>query len=61
MGVGGSFDYLSGDIVRAPGFIRALGLEWLFRLARQPWRWKRQLALVEFIWLVLKEKFGTTK
>jgi N-acetylglucosaminyldiphosphoundecaprenol N-acetyl-beta-D-mannosaminyltransferase len=56
MGVGGAFDYISGNIARAPKFIRSLGLEWLYRLVRQPWRWKRQLALWEFIWLVLKEK-----
>lgn len=56
IGVGGSFDYLSGAVMRAPGFVRAAGFEWLFRLIRQPWRWKRQLALLEFIWMVVKEK-----
>jgi N-acetylglucosaminyldiphosphoundecaprenol N-acetyl-beta-D-mannosaminyltransferase len=56
MGVGGSFDYISGKIPRAPGFLRVVGLEWFYRLAKQPWRWKRQLALVEFLGLVLKEK-----
>lgn len=57
MGVGGAFDYLSGNIHRAPYIIRAMGLEWLYRLMRQPWRIKRQLALVEFIYLILKERF----
>lgn len=57
MGVGGSFDYLSGTVPRAPKLLRAFGLEWLFRLLRQPWRWRRQLALFGFIWLVLKEVF----
>lgn len=56
MGVGGSFDYLGGKVVRAPLFLRNLGLEWLFRLCVQPWRIKRQRALLEFIYLVLKEK-----
>lgn len=56
MGVGGAFDYLSGNIVRAPKVVRALGLEWLFRLIRQPWRIRRQLALLKFVWLVLKER-----
>lgn len=56
IGVGGAFDYIGGKIPRAPGFIRNMGLEWLFRLIAQPWRIKRQLALLEFIWLVLKEK-----
>ena len=60
MGVGGSFDYISGKIPRAPKIIQAIGLEWLYRLLRQPWRWKRQLALVEFIWLVIKEKLSIT-
>jgi N-acetylglucosaminyldiphosphoundecaprenol N-acetyl-beta-D-mannosaminyltransferase len=55
MGVGGTFDYLSGEVVRAPFILRALGLEWLFRLFVQPWRWRRQIALVEFCLLVLRE------
>lgn len=41
MGVGGSFDFLTGRLKRAPGFFRALGLEWLWRLILQPWRWQR--------------------
>lgn len=41
IGVGGTFDYLSGNVQRAPRWLRAIGLEWLFRLLRQPWRWKR--------------------
>lgn len=56
MGVGGSFDYIAGEVVRAPYFIRSIGFEWLYRLIRQPWRLKRQLALIEFIFLVLKHK-----
>ncbi len=55
MGVGGAFDYLSGKVHRAPGVFRAMGLEWLFRLMTQPWRIKRQLALVEFLILIGKE------
>ncbi len=55
MGVGGSFDFLGGRVPRAPVFLRRLGLEWLFRLFIQPWRWRRQLRLIEFIWLVIKE------
>ena len=53
MGVGGAFDYLSGDIARAPLFLRKLGLEWLFRLVRQPWRLKRFYSLVRFTFLIL--------
>lgn len=55
MGVGGAFDYLSGRVPRAPLPIRLIGFEWLFRLIIQPWRIKRQPALLEFIRLVLKE------
>ncbi len=57
MGVGGAFDYLSGTVVRAPEWVRKAGFEWLFRLVVQPWRLKRQLALLQFIYLVLREKF----
>jgi N-acetylglucosaminyldiphosphoundecaprenol N-acetyl-beta-D-mannosaminyltransferase len=41
IGVGGTIDYLSGDVRRAPSWLRALGLEWLWRLLRQPWRASR--------------------
>lgn len=57
IGVGGAFDYLSGSVPRAPKILRNVGLEWVFRLLIQPWRWKRQLALIEFIYLVFKERF----
>src|SRR6266511_869436 len=52
-GVGGVFNYLSGDIPRAPGWLRRLHLEWLHRLITQPWRWRRQLALPQFAMLAL--------
>jgi N-acetylglucosaminyldiphosphoundecaprenol N-acetyl-beta-D-mannosaminyltransferase len=61
MGVGGAFDYLSGKVVRAPKLIRAIGLEWFFRLCVQPWRFKRQLALITFLFLILKVRFTTKK
>lgn len=53
MGVGGAFDYLSGRILRAPIWIRELGFEWLFRLAVQPWRIRRQLVLLKYLWLII--------
>lgn len=53
MAVGGSFDYLLGLVPRAPKSIQNMGLEWLFRLVYQPWRWKRQLKLLSFCRLVL--------
>lgn len=55
MGVGGAFDYLSGVVPRAPEWMRSLGFEWLFRLAVQPWRIKRQLALGQYILYLLAE------
>jgi N-acetylglucosaminyldiphosphoundecaprenol N-acetyl-beta-D-mannosaminyltransferase len=56
MGVGGSFDYISGAVPRAPGWLQRLNLEWLFRLVRQPWRWRRQRALISYVWRVLRER-----
>lgn len=56
MGVGGAFDYISGEVIRAPFLIRAVGFEWLFRLIKQPWRWRRQLALLKFVWLLIGER-----
>lgn len=41
MGVGGSFDFLTGRIKRAPRVFQRLGFEWLWRLGQQPHRWKR--------------------
>lgn len=41
MGVGGSFDFLAGKLPRAPLWLRTIGLEWLWRLIKQPRRWKR--------------------
>jgi len=41
MGVGGSFDFLTGQLPRAPQGLRKIGLEWLWRLIKQPKRWKR--------------------
>jgi N-acetylglucosaminyldiphosphoundecaprenol N-acetyl-beta-D-mannosaminyltransferase len=55
MGVGGSFDYLVKPGLRAPIWVQGLQLEWLWRLVSQPWRIKRQLSLVKFVWLSFKE------
>lgn len=59
IGVGGTFDYLSGEVRQAPRFVSDLGMEWLFRLIVQPWRAKRQLRLLKFSYLVLKEKISS--
>jgi N-acetylglucosaminyldiphosphoundecaprenol N-acetyl-beta-D-mannosaminyltransferase len=55
MGVGGSFDFISGIVPRAPFLVRWAGLEWLFRLIVQPWRVKRQLKLFTFLKMVVNE------
>lgn len=57
MVVGGAFDILLGRLQRAPLWMRSLGLEWLYRLIQEPWRAGRQVALVEFVGLVVKELF----
>ncbi|MCL2376051.1 MAG: WecB/TagA/CpsF family glycosyltransferase [Defluviitaleaceae bacterium] len=56
IGVGGSFDVLSGKLRRAPKFFQKLGLEWLFRLLRQPSRLWRQRVLAKFMLLVIYKK-----
>lgn len=55
MAIGGSVDFLTGKTTRAPEIMQKGGLEWLYRLARQPWRWRRQLALGKFLGLVAEE------
>jgi N-acetylglucosaminyldiphosphoundecaprenol N-acetyl-beta-D-mannosaminyltransferase len=58
MGVGGAFDFITGVAVRAPRWMQRLGLEWLHRLYREPWRWRRMLALPRFVGLVIMRKLG---
>lgn len=54
-GVGGSFDVISGNLKRAPEAFQKLGMEWLYRLAKEPWRWKRQMDLPKFLLKTLKK------
>ncbi|MGB7563313.1 MAG: WecB/TagA/CpsF family glycosyltransferase [Prochlorococcaceae cyanobacterium] len=54
MGVGGSFDVWSGQKKRAPSWMGALHIEWLYRLLKEPTRWRRMLSLPAFAWAVLK-------
>ena len=56
MGVGGSFDVLSGRIPRAPLWMQRHGMEWIYRSIKQPNRAFRTLALFYFIWLVILGK-----
>lgn len=55
MAVGGSFDFIFGKVARAPSALQHFGLEWLWRLCLQPWRWRRQLNLLRFISLLFRE------
>lgn len=52
LGVGGTLDFLAGRVPRAPRWVRRARLEWLFRLIRQPWRWRRQLRAARYFPLV---------
>jgi N-acetylglucosaminyldiphosphoundecaprenol N-acetyl-beta-D-mannosaminyltransferase len=58
VGVGGAFDFIAGRVPRAPRWMRRFGLEWLYRLVKEPWRWRRQLVLPAFAGLVVKDRFG---
>ncbi|MCA9891474.1 MAG: WecB/TagA/CpsF family glycosyltransferase [Anaerolineae bacterium] len=51
MGVGGALDFIAGIVPRAPQQMRDLGLEWLYRLYKQPWRIRRMLRLPVFVML----------
>lgn len=56
MGIGGSLDFIAGVVPRAPEAWRRMGVEWLYRLIRQPWRWRRMLRLPAFLLLALMER-----
>jgi len=49
MGVGGTYDVFTGHVTRAPRIWQRLGLEWLYRLIRQPSRLRRQLKLLRYL------------
>jgi len=65
IGVGGTLDFLSGAVHRAPAWVQRAGFEWLYRLLREPWRWRRQLALPRFAWRVAmagaRQRLGTRR
>ncbi|WP_084654240.1 WecB/TagA/CpsF family glycosyltransferase [Paenibacillus zanthoxyli] len=60
MGVGGSFDVISGRAKRAPLTFQKLRLEWFYRLLKEPTRYKRMLALPKFAVKVMREKDRVT-
>lgn len=56
LGVGGAFDFVAGEVPRAPRWMRDHALEWLYRLYKQPWRWRRMLRLPRFVWAVIRHR-----
>ena len=56
IGVGGSFDVMSGNVKRAPKIFIKLGLEWFYRLITQPTRIGRMMVLPLFMLVVIKNK-----
>lgn len=63
MGVGGTFDVVSGKVRRAPKWMQQRGLEWLFRLLQEPRRmWRRYLVTnTRFIGMLVRERWGTSQ
>jgi N-acetylglucosaminyldiphosphoundecaprenol N-acetyl-beta-D-mannosaminyltransferase len=61
VGVGGSFDVVSGNKKRAPKLFIKLNLEWMYRLLAEPSRMKRQLVLPRFAAAVLAQKFSRAR
>lgn len=61
LGVGGTLDVLAGNVKLAPDFFRNHGLEWLYRLYKEPKRFKRMLRLPKFILYVLAIRIGLKK
>lgn len=56
MGVGGSFDVIAEKVNRAPKWMIKLGLEWLYRVVKEPWRIKRLGSIPKFLLLVIRGK-----
>lgn len=61
MGVGGAFDFLAGKQQRAPQWMRRVGIEWLYRLYREPRRWRRILVAVPQFGLTVLVKGRATR
>jgi N-acetylglucosaminyldiphosphoundecaprenol N-acetyl-beta-D-mannosaminyltransferase len=61
--IGAVFDFYAGTVNRAPGWMISLGLEWLYRLVKEPSRmWRRYLiGNTKFVWQVIREKFTAVR
>lgn len=60
-GLGGSLDSFAGTVKRAPRWMIRLNLEWLYRLIKEPRRFKRMLRLPKFLWAVICKRLGGGK
>jgi exopolysaccharide biosynthesis WecB/TagA/CpsF family protein len=60
IGIGGSFNFVSGRVKRAPVWVQKCGLEWIHRICQEPGRlWRRYaVGLVKFSWVSLLHLFG---
>lgn len=56
MGVGGSFDVIAGEAKRAPSFMVNIGIEWLYRFLKEPWRIKKIGTILKFLYISSKYK-----
>jgi N-acetylglucosaminyldiphosphoundecaprenol N-acetyl-beta-D-mannosaminyltransferase len=56
IGIGGCIDIWAGTVKRAPKIWQKMRAEWLYRLVKQPSRWRRQLVLPQFVITVLTDK-----
>lgn len=61
-GVGGVFDYLSGDVKKSPEWVKKIGLRWLWRLAKEPQRLSGKYAFTikTFAIIILQKFFSRT-
>ena len=55
-GLGGSLDVFAGTAKRAPVFFQKLGMEWFYRLMKEPWRFKRMMKLPKFLFACIGKK-----
>lgn len=55
-GLGGSLDVFAGTVKRAPALFQRLGLEWFYRLIKEPWRFKRMMKLPKFLFACIGKK-----
>ncbi len=60
IGLGGTLDSFAGTVKRAPKWMIRMNLEWLYRLIKEPWRFRRMLRLPKFLFAVIRRRNGGT-